>query len=330
MNYWNDKKVLVTGVGGFVGSNLIKALLSKNAFVVTYSSREIGPLSLLTLEGLVNRIARQEKGTMDDFARVDEVVRKNKIDVIFHLAAQPLVEEGLKDPVKTFEVNIKGTWNILETARKNTVRKVVIASTTHVYGGNLNLPYKEEYFPQPSGPYETSKACVDLIAQSFVDSYSLPVEIPRFVNLYGPGDFNFSRIVPKVIKSVIEGKSPEVWDVKAVRDFLYIEDAVRAYLSLAEKDFPNIKKMAVINFGSAAPVSIVDLAKKIVELSGDKKLAVKSIKVPEERTKEIKEQYVSIEKAERELGWKPIYSLEDGLKATLDWYRENLPRINVR
>jgi len=136
----------------------------------------------------------------------------------------------------------------LEAARQQSIQKVIIASTAHVYGNNPKVPFKEEFFPQPSRPYETSKACADLLAQSFADTYDLPVEIPRFVNIYGPGDLNFSRLIPKVIKSVLVGKKPEVWDIGSVRDFLYIDDAINAYLMLAEKQFTNSKRVRVFNF----------------------------------------------------------------------------------
>ncbi len=203
---------------------------------------------------------------------------------------------------------------------------MVIASTTHVYGENPNLPFKEEFFPQPSRPYETSKACADLIAQCFADTYSVPIEIPRFVNLYGPGDMNFSRIVPKVIRSVLSGESPELWDLHAVRDFLFIDDAIRGYISLVEKGQPNEKRVTVMNFGSSKLVNVIDLAKTIIDLGGNQNINLKLIKAPEERAQEIARQYVSIEKAKRELNWEPTYSLEKGLKVSLEWYKKYLPK----
>lgn len=322
MDFWQNKRVLITGANGFVGSNLAKVLLAKGVRVITYSPRGIHSPSLLIFENLAKKIAKDERGTVTDFEKVNNVVDKNKIDIIFHLAAQPLVEIGRESPIKTFKVNIGGTWNVLEAARKNHVKKIVVASTTHVYGDNPNLPYKEEYYPQPSRPYETSKACADLLAQTFADTYGLPVEIPRFVNLYGPGDFNFTRVVPGVIKSALAGKNPRMFDMGAVRDFLYIDDAIDAYLALVEKDLSNKKRLRVFNFGSGKPVDIIDLVKEIIKLSGDKKVELKIVKVPEERRKEIPKQYVSIAKAKKELGWKPKYSLEQGLAKTLGWYRE--------
>jgi len=326
MSFWNGKKVLITGVGGFVGSNLAKALLSQGAKIFTYSSRPLPQDSLLVLEGLDNQIVKQERGLLVEIDPIDSVVRDNKIEVIFHLAAQPLVDLGRQTPIKTFEINVQGTWNILEVARRNKVEKMVIASTAHVYGENPNLPFKEEFYPQPSRPYETSKACADLIAQCFADTYSVPIEIPRFVNLFGPGDMNFSRIVPKVIKSVLSGKNPELWDLHAVRDFLFIDDAIRGYLSLVEKDRPDEKRVNVMNFGSSKLVNIIDLAKTIIRLAGNQNIEVKLTKVPEDRGQEIAKQYVSIEKAKIELNWEPIYSLDKGLEISLEWYKKYLSK----
>ena len=189
-----------------------------------------------------------------------------------------------------------------------------------MYGENPNLPLREDYYPQPSRPYETSKACADLIGQCFADTYSLPIEIPRFTNLYGPGDTNFSRIIPKVIRSVLAGENPELWDVRA---------AIEGYLALVERGQPKEKEVTVMNFGSTKLLNVIDLAQTIVKLSQNEKLEVKLIRVPEERGKEIPQQYVSIDKAKRELGWSPKYSLEEGLKITLDWYRKYFSKAGV-
>lgn len=305
---------MVTGASGFVGSHLVKALLRRGSNVVSFSKTRLtniaGPLL-------------QQLGSVEDFGSLKKLIKDHKIDIIFHLAAQPIVEVGQTDPLQTFEINIKGTWNILEAARVNDIKKVIVASTAHVYGDNPKVPLKEEYFPQPSRPYETSKACADLLAQSFADTYNLPVEIPRFVNIYGPGDLNFERLIPKVITSVLKYGFPHVWDIGSVRDFLYIDDAISAYLMLAEIQIPNIKRVRVINFGTGKPISISDLIKKIIELAGGKTRNIRKEEAPEERSNEVKIQYLSIAKAKKELGWYPKVSLEEGLKRTIRWYKEN-------
>ena len=312
MSFWQQRVVLVTGASGFVGSHLVNQLISKHAKVITLSKKR-----LKSSTKVINEI-----GFVENFERLNDIMKRYKVNTIFHLAAQPIVEIGQDNPIKTFEVNIKGTWNILEVARENNIQKVIIASTVHVYGDNPKVPFKEEYFPQPSRPYETSKACADLLAQSFADTYDLSVEIPRFVNIYGPGDFNFSRLIPKVIKSILQGEQPEVWDVGSIRDFLYIDDATAAYLMTAEKRLDNKKRLRIFNFGTGEQIKIYDLVQKIIQIMG-KGIKVKIEQLPEERSNEIKKQYVSIAKAKRELGWYPKVTLDNGLSKTITWYQKN-------
>src|SRR3990167_5686488 len=314
MSFWQGKTVLVTGASGFVGTHLVKRLLEKKSRIITLSKKG---------SELLKDTQNEVGCSIEDFEKINSLIQKNKVDIIFHLAAQPIVEIGQSNPIRTFEVNIRGTWNILEAARENNVKKIIIASTVHVYGDNPKTPFKEEYFPQPSRPYETSKACADLLAQSFADTYNLPVEIPRFVNIYGPGDLNFSRIIAKVIKSILQGEQPEVWDIGSVRDFLYIDDAINAYLMLAEKQLNNDKRVRVFNFGTGKQIKIYDLVLKIIELA-DKDMKIKTETPPEERSNEITKQYVSITRAKRELGWRPKIDLNKGLLNTIRWYKQNL------
>lgn len=314
MSFWKNKSVLITGAGGFVGLHLLSELAKKDAKVITLSPAKIPNL---------NKVAEEEIGTVEDFEVVNSLIKKYRIDIIFHLAAQPIVEIGQTNPIKTFEVNIKGTWNILEAARQNKVQKIIIASTLHVYGENRKVPYREEYYPQPSRPYETSKACADLLAQVYADSFGLPVEIPRFVNIYGPGDLNFSRLIPKITKSILEGEDPKIWDEGLIRDFLFIDDAINAYLILAEKNLPNSKRGRVFNIGTGRPINIVDLAQKIIDISGNSEIRLKTEPVPGTRTNEVRKQYASVAKAKKELNWFPKTSLKAGLKKTFNWYKEN-------
>lgn len=298
--FWKNKKIFITGGQGFVGNHLVDRLSKLGAKVIEF-----------------NEDVRL-------FSKVLENIRKSKPDLIYHLAAQSLIEEGKDSPLETFEVNIMGTWNILEAARIVKIKKIIIASTTHVYGDNPNLPYKEEYYPQPSRPYETSKASADLLAQCYADTYDLQVEISRMVNLYGPKDVNTSRIVPNIILSLMKGINPKMFDVGAVRDFLYIDDAVDGFIKLGQTKMSNVKRTRVINFGTGKPIAVLELVKTIIKEFGDKKLKLILKSVPENRQKEIQKQYVSIEKAEKILGWYPKTSLDDGIKKTIDWYKQNI------
>jgi len=313
-SFWENKRVFVTGVSGFVGSHLTSCLLEKGARVVG--------LKHTKANNNRNDYFIEEKGSVKEFGLLRKIIHNYRIEYIFHLAGQPLVETGSESPLETFSVNIQGTWNILEAARLNKVKKIIVASTTHVYGDNPNVPYTEDYYPQPSRPYETSKACADLLAQSYADTYGLPVEIFRFVNLYGPGDTNFSRLIPKVMRAVLENKNIHIWDVGAVRDFLYIKDAVNAYIMLAEKSLQPSKRARIINIGTGNQVRVVSVARKIIKISGRKKIKLIIDSIPKEREKEIKKQYISIEKARKVLSWKPIHTLEEGLTETFAWYKD--------
>lgn len=314
--FWQRRSVLITGAGGFVGRHLAYRLAKEGAKVTAFSKSKVNFSGLRITE---------ELGSITNFDLVKKIIKQNSIDTIFHLAAQPLVELGQTSPKETFEVNVQGTWNILEAARLANVQKIIIASTVHVYGDNPELPFKEEYFPQPSRPYETSKACADLLAQSFADTYNLQVEIPRFVNIYGPGDLNFSRLVPKTIREILKGENPKIWDMGTIRDFLYIDDAVDAYLLLAEKDLPNTKRSRVFNFGTGKPIKIVDLVEKIIAVSKNKRIKLKKEEPPVDRRDEVKKQYVSTEKANEVLGWFPKVNLDKGLENTINWYKTSGP-----
>ncbi|MFV1917572.1 MAG: NAD-dependent epimerase/dehydratase family protein [Patescibacteria group bacterium] len=324
MSFIKKKKVLVTGASGFLGTNLTRGLVLLGANVVTLSRKGASENLAFRTDSYLGKIDKDIKGSVTNYSLVDKTIKDEKIDIVFHLAAQPLVEKGREGPRKTFKVNVEGTWNVLEASRKAGVDKVILSSTTHVYGNNPDLPYKEEYYPRPSRPYETSKACSDLLGQSYYETYGLLVEIPRFVNIYGPGDLNFNRLVPQIIKTIIDGKSPSVWIDDIVRDFLYVDDAVNAYLSLAKRKHVQDKDSRVFNFGSGKNISIHRVAKMLVALSGDRGLNVKTEPMPVRREGEVLKQYVSIAKAKKQLGWKPRYSLEDGLKRTYDWYRKYL------
>ncbi len=292
--FWADKKIFITGGTGFIGTHLTSQL------------KEYG--SEVTLL----------QGSITDEAYIQDVFEKGKFDVCFHLAAQPLVDIASNDPTPTFDVNIKGTWTILEAARKTNIKGIVIASSSHVYGDN-NLPFLEEYFPRPSRPYETSKACADMIAQTYSTYYSLPVAIARCVNIYGPGDQNM-RIVPRTIRLLLQGEQPEILSDETTRDYMFIKDAVDGYLTLAEKinELKKDNSNIVFNFGTGKHYSNVEVIEKIIQLMDLKDLKPRIIQ--SSRKDEIMKQYVSVEKAKKYLHWEPQYSLEEGLKQTIKWY----------
>lgn len=304
-NRLKKKKVLITGVSGFVGQHLEKKLL------------EVG--------ALVYGISRDTKkkthiaGDVRDYHFLENIIENKKIDICFHLAGEALVETGQMNPYQTFQANLLGTLNILEISRQYGLEKIIIASTSHVYGDN-KVPYYEKYSPRPSRPYETSKTCTDLLAQSYADTFSLPVLIPRFVNIYGPGDRNFSRLIPKTIQTILAGKSPAMWGGDVIRQYLYIDDAVKAYLDLATADIFTVGKNRICNFGSPDKISVKSLIQLLIKLSG---ASLSIERVADGREAEIKEQYVSWYKAKKLLHWSPKVPLEKGLVKTIAWYKEN-------
>lgn len=306
MNYWKNKPVLITGIQGFVGSHLAKALEKRGA-VVWGVSRSVEEGHIL-------------KANIIEYATIDQIIKEKKITVCFHLAAESIVESGQEDPYQTLKINTLGTLNILECARKNNMEKVIIASTAHVYGDN-HLPFKEEYTPRPTRPYETSKTCLDLIAQSYIETFNLPVLISRFCNIYGPGDKNFNRLIPKTIKSVLTDEQPLMWGGKSLRDYLYIDDAIVAYLKLAEVSIPTVGKNRIFNFGTGEHYTVEQVIKMIIHMTGGK-VAIK--KIADRRSNEILKQYVSSTKAKRLLKWSVKVSFEEGLKKTIAWYKKHL------
>jgi CDP-glucose 4,6-dehydratase len=202
------------------------------------------------------------------------------------------------------------------------VQQVVLASSDKAYGDQPKLPYTEDMPLQGLHPYDASKSCADLIAQTYAKVYGVPVAITRCGNFYGGGDLNWNRIVPGTIRSVLRGQRPVIRsDGKYIRDYIYAEDAVAAYLFLAEElaRSPKLKGEA-FNFSNESQISVTDLVAKILAQMGSKLKPV----VKNEASNEIRHQYLSAAKAKRVLGWKPRFNLDSGLKRTIAWYREAL------
>jgi len=315
---WKNSKVLVTGADGFIGSHVAKELVEKGAEVTTII-RDIKKENNLDILGIRKNITIIH-GNLIDFSVVERTINEYDIDTCFHLAAQAIVGSANKSPISTFESNIKGTWNLLEACRLNkAVKRIIIASSDKAYGQQDKLPYTEESPLLGFYPYDASKACADILATSYYKTYNLPLAITRNANTYGPADLNFSRIIPDVISSIIKNKQPIIRsDGTPERDYMYIKDAANAYLTLAE----NLDKKEVIgqafNFGTETPISVLDLYNRIIKLMGKDTKP----KILGEAKNEIDRQYLSIKKAKEILNWKPQYTIEDGLKETIEWYLE--------
>ena len=234
-NYWTDKNVFITGCTGLLGSWLTMELVKRGANV-TGLIRDLVPRSNLNWSGFNDKI-NIVRGELEDFFVLERTLNEYEIDTVFHLGAQTIVSIANRNPLSTFESNIKGTWNILEACRRvATVSRVVVASTDKAYGEQETLPYDEKFPLLGSHPYDVSKSCADLVSQAYHKTYQLPVCVTRCGNFYGGGDLNFNRIVPGTIKSVLNNETPIIRsDGTYIRDYFYILDAVEAYLLLAEK-----------------------------------------------------------------------------------------------
>jgi len=320
-SFWLDRPVFVTGCTGFLGSWLTIALVEAGAAVVGLI-RDVVPFSYLRRSGYQDRITIV-RGDVTDYGLVERALNEYEIDTVFHLAAQTIVTIANRAPLSTFETNIKGTWVVLEAARRSPkVTCVVVPSSDKAYGVHEKLPYTEGTPLLGCHPYDVSKACADLIAHAYVVTYDLPIAVTRCANLYGGGDLNWNRIVPGTVRSVIRGERPIVRsDGTPLRDYLYVQDAVYAYLTLAERlNEPGVRGEA-FNFGMDDPKSVVEMVRVIIAVSDHPELEPV---VLSNAPNEIQAQYLDSSKARHVLDWMPRYSLEEGLQETLEWYRQFL------
>jgi CDP-glucose 4,6-dehydratase len=318
-SFWRDRPVLVTGCSGLLGSWLTRALADRGAAVVGLV-RDWVPESELFHSGTAGRI-RVVRGDVCDQAVLERTLGEYEVDTVFHLAAQTIVGIANRNPVSTFESNVRGTWCVLEACRRSPlVRQIVLASSDKAYGTHERLPYGEDAPLQGRHPYDVSKSCADLIAQSYAATYGLPVCVTRCGNLYGGGDLNWNRLVPGTIRSALRGERPVIRsDGTCVRDYFYVEDGVLAYLGLAER-LAARRELAgeAFNFSNEIQVSVLDLVRQVLRLAGREDLEPD---VRNEAQHEITHQYLSAAKARRLLGWQPEFSLTDGLRRTIGWYR---------
>lgn len=317
--FWKDRNVFITGCTGLLGSHLTEMLVEKKANVVGLV-RDLVPKSNLVQTGIHDRI-NIVRGCVEDFHTIERTINEYEIDTVFHLAAQTIVGIANRNPLSTFESNIKGTWCVLEACRRvPTVKRIVIASSDKAYGDQNKLPYDENAPLIGAHPYDVSKSCTDLISLMYYKTYDIPVCVTRCGNFYGPGDLNFNRIVPGAIRSIFNNEAPVIRsDGSYIRDYFYVKDGALAYIHLAEKMDDKKIHGEAFNFSNEIQVSVSELTKKILKLMGREDLKPKILN---EAKNEIKHQYLSAEKARKMLGWKPKYNLESGLKETIEWYKQ--------
>jgi CDP-glucose 4,6-dehydratase len=317
--FWTDRPTLVTGATGLVGGWLVGELVRRGADVVGLV-RDHVPRSRL-LAGPLGQHVTLVHGDVRDQGLLERVLGEYEIDTVFHLAAQTIVGVANRNPVSTFDSNIAGTWALLEACRRSpTVRQIVVASSDKAYGDHAVAAYDEETPLRARHPYDVSKACADLIAQSYAATFELPVVVTRCGNFYGGGDLNWSRLVPGTIRAIYRRQRPIIRsDGQSVRDYFYVEDGAAAYVLLAEKlaERPELRGEA-FNFSYDAPLTVLELVDRIGQLMGSRL----EPDVRSTATNEIPVQRLSARKARELLGWRPTYALDEGLRRSIAWYRD--------
>jgi CDP-glucose 4,6-dehydratase len=318
-DFWRDRRVFVTGCTGLVGAWTVRALLERGAHVVGLV-RDQTPGSELVRGGCIERID-VVRGSLEDAALMERALAEYEIQTVIHLAAQTIVGIANRSPLSTFESNIKGTWCLLEAARRCGLDPdVVVASSDKAYGEQKQLPYTEDAPLLGRHPYDASKSCADIIALTYHQTFRMPVCVTRCGNFYGGGDLNWNRLVPGTIRSILRGQRPVLRsDGTLIRDYFYVEDGAAAYLHLAEHlaKRPEIAGHA-FNFSNELQVTALDMVERILRL-------MNSSLEPDihgEAINEIPHQYLSAQKAREMLGWRPKYDLDEALRETIDWYTD--------
>lgn len=322
MSFWSRRRVFVSGSTGLLGSWLAEELLAQGAEVVTLV-RDWVPNSRAVTAGVLDR-CHVVRGDLEDLAITIRALNEYEVDSVFHLGAQAIVGTASRHPLSTFESNIRGTWTLLEAVRQcpRLVERVVVASSDKAYGEQPTLPYTEEMPLLGRFPYDVSKACGDLIALSYFHTWGVPLAVTRCGNLFGGGDLNYNRLLPGTIRSVLRGEAPVIRsDGTFVRDYVYVRDAVGAYLRLAEHLPAAGITGEAFNFGPQEPLSVLEVVARVLRLMEREDLQPI---VQGQAVHEIPRQYLDCTKAGERLGWQPGYTFEEGLRETVAWYREHL------
>ncbi|MDF3033464.1 MAG: rfbG [Alphaproteobacteria bacterium] len=322
--FWQDRRIFITGASGLVGGWLVEALLENRADVIVLL-RDWVPGSRLLTSKLLEKVTIV-RGDLTDPKNLERILAEYEIQSVIHLAAQTIVPIANKNPLSTFESNIAGTWNLLESCRFiKTIQSIVIASSDKAYGDVFELPYKEDMPLRALYPYDVSKACADMISTSYAKTFDMPIAITRCGNFFGGGDLNWNRVIPGTIRSIMRGQSPIVRsDGTLVRDYIYVEDAVSAYMTLTKALTLNPTLAGeAFNFSNGTQRNVLELTKTVIKILGSNLEPL----IQGHNHGEIQEQYLDSTKAATRLGWAPHYGLEEGLKKTVSWYKNYLENM---
>lgn len=319
---WKHTNVLVTGATGVVGSWMCRRLLDEGAEVVVLV-RDWDPRSELIRAGTIQS-CRVVQGALEDYRSLERAISEHEVRTVIHLGAQAIVGVALRSPLLTFESNIRGTYNLLEACRvhRSLVQSVVVASSDKAYGDADLLPYTEDMPLRGRHPYDVSKSCTDLIAHTYAHTYDLPVTIARCGNIYGGGDLNWSRIVPGTIRAALENRPPVLRsDGSNLRDYIFVDDVVEAYLTLAKHCLEENMRGEAFNFSPESRLSVLEITRAVLKAM-DREDLVPVVQASSRA--EIQDQYLSSEKARTLLHWRPAHDLASGLARTIRWYRAYL------
>jgi CDP-glucose 4,6-dehydratase len=328
VSWWAGAGVLCTGAQGFIGSWVAERLLQEGARVLVLE-RPAAQSARFRLRGLDERCTAVP-AALEDVGSLRRALDEHGVTAVFHLAASAIVGDANSSPLQTFEVNVRGTWNLLEACRTaaTTPARIVIASTDKAYGPHRDLPYTEAHALRPRYPYDASKACADILARSYAHTFGLPVAVTRLANVFGGGDFNFSRLIPGAIRALLAGEPPVIRsDGRAQRDFLYAPDAADAYLAIAASlDDPDLHGRAW-NAGIGQPVSVLEVVRRLTAIAGvEVQPDIQGHGTP---PGEIDRQWLDCSQIQARLGWTPAWDLQRGLADTYAWYARELPRLRT-
>ncbi|MBJ7346941.1 MAG: SDR family NAD(P)-dependent oxidoreductase [Thermoleophilaceae bacterium] len=324
---WAGRKVFVTGAEGFIGSWLTERLLNKGAEVVVLRRGQS-----VAMEQSIGDVAGRclvVNGDLSSHEALLEVMSRHGVTDVFHLAAQAIVNSANHSPLSTFETNVRGTWNLLEASRlTSSIERIVVTSSVKTRAGHTAETNWDDANFVPSLPYDASKAAVEVITRSYAESFGLPVAVTRFANVFGGGDFNFSRLVPSAVRSLLAGESPVILSNGAPeRDFIYIEDAIDAYLAVASGLSDRRNHGLVFNAGSDRPLSVLELITQLIAVAGSDLLP--EIRGTETSGSDVDRQHLDSSLISERLGWAPSWSLADGLAETYRWYERVLPASEI-
>ncbi len=317
--FWKERRVLITGVSGFLGAWLAKLLLEQDAELVGYDLNTVGCLRVHGLEGIFPVVQK----SVLDLENLKKAIKDNRIDVCFHLAGQSKIEDAAKGPLPAFEVNIRGTWLVLEACRNtDSIISVACASSNHIYGSQKKHPFTENFPLNQLDIYGASKACADILVRTYAHEFNLPAVAVRNTNSYGGGDPHLSHIVTGSVVSLLNDQAPVIrGDGNSLKAYLYAEDTMTAYILLAEQANRDGVRGEAFNVTPDKPITVLDLVNTIIKVSGEKHLqpVIQGIDVSQNGFFE----YLSNEKITRQIGWEPRYSLEEGIQKTFEWYAEH-------